>query len=135
MILGVCAGCGSSPAQAGYIVNNLVSDLSGVAPVTDPDLVNPWGLASSSGARSGRPTMVPASLSCIKGAANRFPLVVTIPAPTHGSPPTAPTGVAVRAQTADPPVHFAECAEDQCRSGDAPLAQPADDLEAVEAWQ
>lgn len=69
------------------------------------------------------------------GAANRFPLVVTIPAPTHGSPPTAPTGVAVRAQTADPPVHFAECAEDQCRSSDAPLAQPADDLDAVEAWQ
>lgn len=28
---------------------NLVSDVSGVAPLTDPDLVNPWGLSASPG--------------------------------------------------------------------------------------
>ena len=30
-----------------FTVNPLVSDQPGVAPVTDPDLVNPWGLTSS----------------------------------------------------------------------------------------
>jgi uncharacterized protein (TIGR03118 family) len=30
-----------------FTVNALVSDQPGVAPVTDPDLVNPWGLTSS----------------------------------------------------------------------------------------
>jgi uncharacterized protein (TIGR03118 family) len=32
---------------AAFAVNPLVSDEPGVAPVTDPDLVNPWGLTSS----------------------------------------------------------------------------------------
>src|SRR5207244_7413214 len=31
-----------------YKQTNLVSDTSGVAPVTDPQLVNPWGLSRSS---------------------------------------------------------------------------------------
>jgi len=36
------------PRQASaYAQFNLVSDLPGVAPVTDPNLVNPWGLSSS----------------------------------------------------------------------------------------
>lgn len=31
-----------------YAQTNLVSNTSGVAPVTDPQLVNPWGLSRSS---------------------------------------------------------------------------------------
>ncbi len=34
-------------AQAGYIQNNLVSDVPGLAAVTDPNLLNPWGLSFS----------------------------------------------------------------------------------------
>jgi len=39
----------SAAKPAGFTVNALVSDQPGVAPVTDPDLVNPWGLTSSAG--------------------------------------------------------------------------------------
>ncbi|HWU55875.1 MAG TPA: TIGR03118 family protein [Rhizomicrobium sp.] len=34
-------------AQTGYKQTNLVSDIPGLARVTDPDLINPWGMASS----------------------------------------------------------------------------------------
>jgi uncharacterized protein (TIGR03118 family) len=37
----------SAAKPAGFTVNPLVSDQPGVAPVTDPDLVNAWGLTSS----------------------------------------------------------------------------------------
>ena len=37
----------SAAQPTGFTVNPLVSDQPGVAPVTDPDLVNPWGLTSS----------------------------------------------------------------------------------------
>ena len=42
----------ASPAAAhpsGFRQVNLVSDVSGVAPLTDPDLVNAWGLSASPG--------------------------------------------------------------------------------------
>ena len=38
----------ASPAfAAGYTITPLVSDQAGVAPVTDTDLINPWGLAQA----------------------------------------------------------------------------------------
>ncbi|HKA40716.1 MAG TPA: TIGR03118 family protein [Burkholderiales bacterium] len=37
------------PAFAAYIQTNLVSNATGPAPVVDPNLVNPWGLASGPG--------------------------------------------------------------------------------------
>jgi hypothetical protein len=38
----------STTAPAGpYVGTNLVSDVSGLAPFTDSNLKNPWGLASS----------------------------------------------------------------------------------------
>ena len=42
------AGAGAKPATAGRVLQtNLVSDLPGVAAVTDPNLVNPWGISES----------------------------------------------------------------------------------------
>src|SRR5262245_36552472 len=38
----------SAFAGAAYVQHNLVSDIPGLADQTDPNLVNPWGLASSS---------------------------------------------------------------------------------------
>jgi hypothetical protein len=35
-------------AAATYIQTNLVSDKSGLAAFTDPNLVNPWGMSASS---------------------------------------------------------------------------------------
>jgi uncharacterized protein (TIGR03118 family) len=37
----------AAPAAAAYVELNLVSDLPGKATFTDPDLVNPWGIAAS----------------------------------------------------------------------------------------
>ena len=39
----------ASATRSGYEQINLVSDMSGVAPLTDPDLVNAWGLSASPG--------------------------------------------------------------------------------------
>src|SRR4051794_36036630 len=37
------------PAGSQYSIKNLVSDQAGVAAVTDPELVNPWGISHVSG--------------------------------------------------------------------------------------
>jgi uncharacterized protein (TIGR03118 family) len=38
---------GSLPAASGYLVYNLIADQAGVADLTDPNLVNPWGISIS----------------------------------------------------------------------------------------
>ncbi len=40
-----CAGTGQS--AAGYVQTNLVSDIAGLATLTDPALINPWGISRS----------------------------------------------------------------------------------------
>lgn len=79
-------------AQAFYLQENLVSDLPGVAANTDPNLANPWGMASSptspiwvSDNHTGVMTIYNAS-----GITQRPP--VTVPPPAGGTPPAAPTG-------------------------------------------
>jgi hypothetical protein len=37
------------PAATGFLVHNLVADVPGVADFTDPNAVNVWGIAISSG--------------------------------------------------------------------------------------
>jgi uncharacterized protein (TIGR03118 family) len=59
--LGVgAATAGASPPGGTYRQINMVSDLPGVAALTDPDLVNPWGLSASPGtdAAPGSPLWV-----------------------------------------------------------------------------
>jgi uncharacterized protein (TIGR03118 family) len=80
----------SRPAAAQYLQHNLVSDQSGVADFTDPNLVNAWGIATSGTspfwvANNGTGT---ATLYNTKGAPQS--LVVNIPAPGGGA--AAPTG-------------------------------------------
>lgn len=97
--LGLAVGLAlaTGQAKANYAVTDLVSDLPGVAPVTDPNLVNPWGLASS----PTSPIWVAdngAGVSTLyNGAGQRFPiaspLVVTIPPPDGSAPPSHPTGI------------------------------------------
>jgi uncharacterized protein (TIGR03118 family) len=74
---------------------NLVANTAGIAPVTDPNLINPWGLSRSTGSPwwisdngSGLSTLY-------DGAGSIIPLVVTIPkANPKGTTPTvgSPTG-------------------------------------------
>ena len=78
-----------------YTQTNLVSNESGVAPVTDPQLINPWGISRGSGTpwwvsdeRTGLSTLY-------NGAGAKTSLIVTIPPadPTNKKTPTGtPTG-------------------------------------------
>lgn len=72
-----------------FTQTNLVSDVPGLAAVTDPNLINPWGVSFAptspfwiSDQGSGKSTLY-------DGAGNPLKLVVTIPG---GSPPSGPTG-------------------------------------------
>ena len=95
------AALSATPAQAGiargsFRQTNLVSDIPGLAPLTDPNLVNPWGLSSSP---SGSPIWVSdnnAGVTTLYNGAGQavFPAgqpFVTIPAPDKG-PGGTPTG-------------------------------------------
>ena len=81
-------------AQNAFQKSNLVSDISGLAANTDTNLVNPWGITSSSTspfwvADNGK------GLSTVyNGTGTLQSLVVTVPPPGGSSGRSAPTGVA-----------------------------------------
>ncbi|HLJ55338.1 MAG TPA: TIGR03118 family protein [Chthonomonadaceae bacterium] len=91
-----CNGSGSASSTHTALISrmtqtNLVSDIPGLATVTDPDLVNPWGVAlgptspiwiADNG--SGKATLY-------NGAGTKQGLIVTLPTPTASSG-AAPTG-------------------------------------------
>lgn len=79
-----------------FIQDNLVSDIPGLASHTDPNLVNPWGITSSptspfwvSDNKTGVATLYDGTGQAVP---QNNPLVVTIPPPGGGMPPSAPTG-------------------------------------------
>jgi uncharacterized protein (TIGR03118 family) len=88
-ILALSVGAGiaalSGPAKAFYQQTNLVSDLPGVAEVTDPNLVNPWGMSSSSTSPIWVSDNGSDQATLYNGAGQIQSLVVNIPA-------GAPTG-------------------------------------------
>src|SRR5437868_10367848 len=90
-LLAVLAISGAAVAQR-YSQTNLVSDIPGMAAVTDPHLKNPWGISfgpSSPFWVSDNGTGV----STLYGPDGTIvPLVVTIPAPEGKAGPSAPTG-------------------------------------------
>ncbi|MBI3416852.1 MAG: TIGR03118 family protein [Verrucomicrobia bacterium] len=76
-----------------YAQHNLVSDIKGLADQTDPNLLNPWGIATS----AASPFWIAdnhAGLSTLYDTAGVLQsLIVTIPPPAGGTSPGAPTGV------------------------------------------
>ncbi|MDB5352978.1 MAG: gdhB 2 [Planctomycetota bacterium] len=79
----------------GFTQTNLVSDIAGMAKTTDPNLVNPWGLALGLGSgfwvannRSGTATVYDGNGKPLPAAT---PLIVSIPTPS-GTGTSAPTG-------------------------------------------
>jgi hypothetical protein len=78
--------------STGYVQTNLVSDMSGVAQTTDPNLVNPWGIALSPGDPFWISNNGSGNSTLYDGNGVAQSLVVTIPAPTAGAT-SAPTGV------------------------------------------
>jgi uncharacterized protein (TIGR03118 family) len=80
---------------AGYVQSNLVSDIPGLANLTDPTLLNPWGIAFFPGASPFWVNDNNAGLSALYlGQGAPFPGLpaVTIPAPTSPTGGT-PTGI------------------------------------------
>jgi uncharacterized protein (TIGR03118 family) len=82
-----------------FTQTNLVSDVPGMARITDPNLVNPWGIALGTNSGlwvadngAGKATTYDGTGQAIPSGS---PLVVTIPAPGGGT--TKPTGVATNA--------------------------------------
>lgn len=74
-----------------YTQTNLVSNTSGVAPVTDPTLVNPWGLSSSDSSPWWVSDNATGLSTLYNGAGAKQSLIVTIP-PANPSNPKTPTG-------------------------------------------
>src|SRR5438874_13292837 len=85
-------------ASGGYVQTNLVSDIPGLATHTDPDLVNPWGVAFN-----GNHTVLwvndnGTGLSTLyDGTGGKLGLKVTIPPPAGAAGPATPTGIAFNA--------------------------------------
>jgi uncharacterized protein (TIGR03118 family) len=81
-----------------YTQTNLVSNEAGVAPVTDPDLINPWGLSRSSSSPWWVSDEATGLSTLYNGAGAKQSLVVTIPAAVSGKMGT-PTGTIFNGST------------------------------------
>jgi uncharacterized protein (TIGR03118 family) len=95
---------GSFASAQHYTQVNLVANVSGVAPVTDPHLVNPWGLSRSSGSPWWVSDNVTGLSTLYNGAGAITPLVVTIPKANPDSktfPSGTPTGTIANASPTD----------------------------------
>ena len=90
-------GIEPASAQNAFVQSNLVSNLPGLAAITDTNLVNPWGIAFS----ATSPFWIADSgvgLSTVyKSTGAVQSLVVTIPPPAGQSGPAAPTGMIANA--------------------------------------
>jgi uncharacterized protein (TIGR03118 family) len=87
-----------------YNQTNLVSSTSGVAPVTDPQLVNPWGISRGSGSAWWVSDNATGLSTLYDGAGAKRSLTVTIPPadPTNKNTPTGmPTGTIANGSQTD----------------------------------
>ena len=86
-----CAVVSVSAQQ--YQQTNLVSDVPGMAQFTDPDLVNPWGLISSSNSPWWVADNGTGLSTLYNGSGVKQSLVVTVAPLPMSSDPATPTGV------------------------------------------
>lgn len=87
-----------------YTQTNLVSSTSGVAPVTDPQLVNPWGLSRSSSSPWWISDNATGLSTLYNGAGAKQSLIVTIPQadPNNKNTPLGtPTGTIANGSQTD----------------------------------
>ena len=87
-----------------YTQTNLVSNTSGVAPVTDPQLINPWGLSRASGSPWWISDQATGFSTLYNGPGVKQTLIVTIPPsdPTNKSTPIgSPTGTIANGSQTD----------------------------------
>src|SRR5579883_2590153 len=94
IIAGIAALTPAVLAAAGannYIQHNLVSDVSGQADVTDPNLVNPWGVSFSATGAFWVSNQGKGNSTLYNGSGTITPLVVPVPT-ASGSGTGTPTG-------------------------------------------
>jgi hypothetical protein len=132
---------GATVARAdSYSWQNLQSDIHGVAGHADANLVNPWGMAASSGgtiwvANNGTGT---STLYAQDGTAN--PLVVTVPKSHHNPDGANPTGIVFNSTSffvvtkngVSGPGRFIFASEDGSISGWNPQVDPTHAIIAVD---
>jgi uncharacterized protein (TIGR03118 family) len=93
LISGVIFGLSPVANAQHYLQTNLVSDVPGLAQVTDPNLVNSWGIVHPPTGPWWVADNGTGVSTLYDGAGQANPLIVTIP-PVPGTPgPSTPTGV------------------------------------------
>jgi uncharacterized protein (TIGR03118 family) len=130
---------GAARSQA-YTVHYLVSDGSIPADHTDPDLVNPWGIAASPTSPMWVADNETGVATIYNGAGVKQSLVVTIPPPAGGAPPSHPTGIVastgndfvVSNGTVSGPSRFIFATEDGTIAGWAPNVDATHAIIAVD---
>src|SRR5258708_24081817 len=85
----------ATPAAGQYSQVNLVSDLSGRAANTDPQLRNPWGVVNPPGGPLWVSDNATGVSTLYQGNGAKQSLVVTIPPPAGTPRPAAPARVVV----------------------------------------
>jgi len=88
-----------------YKQTNLVSDIIGMAPTHDPNLVNPWGLTRSSGSPWWVANNNSGTSTLYDGSGNIIPIngngIVTIPPPKGSNAASTPTGAVFNGSATD----------------------------------
>jgi uncharacterized protein (TIGR03118 family) len=124
--------------SAGYAQINLASDVPGLARVTDPSLVNPWGIAFSPTGPFWLADNGSGVSGLLDGRGLPVPLEVTVPSPGRsGSRPTGAVfsggpGFAVSANGATAPSRFLFASENGTISGWSGVVDPIRALVAVD---
>ena len=80
------------PTTNAYVQHNLVSDIPGMADVTDPHLVAPWGISESTSSPFWVSNDGTGTATLYNGSGTITPLVVTIPPGAKGPAQAQPTG-------------------------------------------
>ena len=75
-----------------YVQHNLVSDIAGMADVTDPNLVDPWGVSTSATSPFWISDAGTSKSTLYNGAGTITALVVSIPDGAKGPAKSSPSG-------------------------------------------
>src|SRR5262249_29019002 len=124
--------------SGGFAQVNLASDVPGLARVTDPNLVNPWGIAFSPTGPFWLADNGSGVSDLLDGRGQPVPLVVTIPsAAGSGSTPTGTvfnggTGFVISENGGAAPSRFLFAAEDGTIAGWTAIVDPTRALAAVD---
>lgn len=139
LLLGLCVA-GTAFAQHRYEQTNLVSDMPGAANNTDPNLVNAWGISFSATSPFWISDNGTGVSTLYDGTGKILPLVVQVPPPMGGMPPSTPTGqvfnstsdFAVTANGVSMPAFFLFATEDGTISGWNPKVDPTNAVLGVD---